>query len=367
MNIEEFSYEFNSSGAENLISKLRQIEYETQQLDDAASHLTSTFGKLFDSFLRSSVPPAFIKMMADQAMVFSKQATYLDKLSQTSGISAKNIQQLGYALYKFGGDTDVAIRSLVSLKAKIDQLKELRKKGGEGLSELFTIKRKFGLSLAGAEDPMTLLKQIAATMDKLSKDKQLKFAKALGLDDATFLMVKKGIKSVEEELYKAQKYVLFDEKDIQTSVKFEDTIKEIGADVELISKAFSFGALPTLQKFTDKIKTVTNYLSEHPELIKGMGLVAFSTGAMGVLRLLETVPTKFLAGAGAVTAFATAVGMANEEIARLDNDKTKEGTLLGALDEAGLKGTSKGVEQVFRSLKKFGEYDFVAKQLYQVW
>ena len=202
MNIEEFSYEFNSVGAENLISKLRQMEYETNQLDKSVSQLSKRFGKLFDFFLQSSVPPAFIKLIADQAMLFSKQAAYLDKLSQTSGISAKNIQQLGYALYKFGGDTDVATKSLVSLKEKIDQLKELKNKGQEGLSDLFTIKRKYGLSLNGAEDPMTLLKQIAATMDKLSKDKQLKFAKALGLDDPTFLMVKKGIKSVEEELYK---------------------------------------------------------------------------------------------------------------------------------------------------------------------
>ena len=369
MNIEEFSYEFNSNGVENLISKLKQMEYETNQLDEAASHLTSTFGKLFDTFLKSSVPPAFIKLIADQAMAFSKQAAYLDKLSQTSGISARNIQQLGYALYKFGGDTDVATRSLTSLKAKIDQLKEFRKKGREGFSELFTIKRKYGMSLVGADDPMTLLKQIAATMDKLSKDKQLKFAKALGLDDATFLMVKKGIKSVEEELYKAQKYILFDEKDIQTSVKFEDTIKEIGADIELISKSFSFGALPQLQKFSDKIKSVTNYLSEHPEVIKGLGLVTFSAGAMGVLRLLEAVPTKFLAGTAAVTAFGTAVGMANEEIKRIDETGSKEGTLLGALDEDGLKGTSKAVEQIFRALSKFGEFKFLDgfKELDNIW
>lgn len=359
MNIEEFSYEFNSVGAENLISKLRQMEYETNQLDKSVSQLSKRFGKLFDFFLQSSVPPAFIKLIADQAMIFSKQAAYLDKLSQTSGISAKNIQQLGYALYKFGGDTDVATKSLVSLKEKIDQLKELKNKGQEGLSDLFTIKRKYGLSLNGAEDPMTLLKQIAATMDKLSKDKQLKFAKALGLDDPTFLMVKKGIKSVEEELYKAQKYTLFDEKDIQTAVKFEDTIKEIGADIELVSKTFSFGALPQLQKFSDKIRAVTNYLSEHPEVVKGLGLVTFSAGLTGTIKLLGAIPTKFLAGTAAITAFGTAVGMANEELKRIEETGSKEGTLLGDLDNEGLKGTSKAIEQIWRMLSKFGEFRYI--------
>lgn len=359
MNIEEFSYEFNSTGVENLITKLRQMEYETTQLDKSVSSLSKRFGKLFDFFLNSSVPPAFVKLIADQAMTFSKQAAYLDKLSQTSGISAKNIQQLGYSLYKFGGDADVATRSLVSLKEKIDQLKELRKKGQEGFSELFTIRRKYGLSLNDAEDPMTLLKQIAATMDKLSKDKQLKFAKALGLDDATFLMVKKGIKSVEEELYKAQKYVLFDEKDIQTSVRFEDTIKEIGADIELISKSFSFGALPQLQKFSDKIRDVTNYLSEHPEIVKGLGLVTFSAGLTGAIKLLGAIPTKFLAGTAAVTAFGTAVGMANEELKKIEETGSKDGTLLGDLDNEGLKGTSKAVEQIWRMLSKFGEFKYI--------
>ena len=48
MNIEEFSYEFNSVGAENLISKLRQMEYETNQLDKSVSQLSKRFGKLFD-------------------------------------------------------------------------------------------------------------------------------------------------------------------------------------------------------------------------------------------------------------------------------------------------------------------------------
>lgn len=357
MNIEEFSYEFNSVGAENLISKLRQMEYETKQLDSSVSHLSKRFGSLFNLLLKSSVPPAFVKMIGDQAMAFSKQAAYLDKLSQVSGISAKNIQQLGYTLYKFGGDTDVATKSLTSLKDKIDQLKDLRRKGQEVFSDLFTIKRKFGLSLNGAEDPLTLLKQIAATMDKLSKDKQIKFAKALGLDDATFLMVKKGIKSVEDELYKAQKYVLFDEKDIATSVKFEDTIKEIGADIEVISKSFSFGALPQLQKFLNVIKEVTNYLSEHPALVKGIGLVTFSAGLTGLLQLLQAVPAKFIAGTAAVTTFGAAVGIANEELERY-KEGDKEHSLLGQLEENNLKGTAQALYQIFSALSKFGEFKF---------
>ena len=204
-----------------------------------------------------------------------------------------------------------------------------------------------------------LEESLALDMDKLSKDKQLKFAKALGLDDPTFLMVKKGIKSVEEELYKAQKYTLFDEKDIQTSVKFEDTIKEIGADIELISKSFSFDALPQLQKFSDKIRAVTNYLSEHPEVVKGLGLVTFSAGLTGTIKLLGAIPTKFLAGTAAVTAFGTAVGMANEELKRIEETGSKEGTLLGDLDNEGLKGTSKAIEQIWRMLSKFGEFKFI--------
>ena len=121
MNLEEFSYQFGVNGAENLIAKLNQIETETENLDNAAEHLGNTFQKLFDYSLRSAIPPAFIKMVMDQAMAFSRQADYIDKLSQTSGIASRTIQQFGYALHKFGGDVNTATAQLDRLQTHFEK------------------------------------------------------------------------------------------------------------------------------------------------------------------------------------------------------------------------------------------------------
>lgn len=349
MNLEEFSYQFGVNGAENLISKLNQIERETEDLDNAVEHLGNTFQKFFDYALRSTIPPAFIKMVMDQAMAFSKQAEYIDRLSQTSGIATKTIQQFGYALHRFGGDVSTATAQLDHLQTQFEKFKKPIDKGGGIASELAQLAKLHKIDLRGVTSAVDLLKAISVRMEKLSERKKLDLAKAFGLDDSTFLMVKNGLKNLEESLYKAQKFVLFDDKEIRQAKEFEDTLRDIADNITLISKSFSFGAIPEMQKFANVMRKVTDYMSEHKQVVKGIGLTAFGAGAYGIFRLLNLLPTKFLKGAAGIFGSGLAIGTINEEVDKLNRGK-RGNTYVGTLESLGYKESAKYLELIFRTV-----------------
>ena len=349
MNLEEFSYQFGVNGAENLIAKLNQIETETEDLDNAVQHLGNTFQQLFDLSLRSAIPPAFIKMVMDQAMAFSRQAEYIDRLSQTSGIATKTIQQFGYALHRFGGDVSTATAQLDRLQTQFERFKKPISKGGGLASELAKIAKLHKVDLRGVTDSVDLLKAISVRMEKLSERKKLDLAKAFGLDDSTFLMVKNGLKSLEESLYKAQKFVLFDDKEIKQAKEFENTLRDIADNITLISKSFSFGAIPEMQKFANVMRKVTDFMTEHNKVVKGIGLTAFSAGAYGIFRLLNFLPTKFLKASAGVFGGGLALGSISEEVDKLDN-KQRDKTYIGRLERLGYKETAKYLELIYRAI-----------------
>lgn len=349
MNLEEFNYQFGVNGAENLIRKLNQIESETEELDQAVSHLGNTFQQFFDIALRSSIPPAFIKMVMDQARSFSKQAEYIDRLSQVSGISSRTIQQFGYALHRFGGDVTTAASQLDHLQTKLEKFQKPIAKGGGLASELARLSKKHKVNLKGVTSSVDLLKAIAERMEKLSDRKKVELAKAFGLDDSTFLMVKQGLKSVEEAMYKAQKFILFDDKEIKQAKEFENTMRDIADNITLISKSFSFGAIPEMQKFANIARAVTDYMSEHKEIVKGIGMTAFGAGAYGIFRLLNLVPTKFLKGAAGVFGTGWAIGAINEDLDKWNRGK-RDLSIIGWLQDKGWTKTSKYVEAIFRAI-----------------
>lgn len=349
MNLEEFSYQFGVNGAENLIAKLNQIETETENLDNAAEHLGNTFQKFFDYSLRSAIPPAFIKMVMDQAMAFSRQADYIDKLSQTSGLASKTIQQFGYALHKFGGDVNTATAQLDRLQTHFEKFKKPIDKGGGLASELAQLAKRYKVDLRGVTDGVDLLKAISVRMEKLSERKKVSLARAFGLDDSTFLMVKDGLKNLEESLYKAQKFVLFDDKEIRQAKEFENTLRDIADNITLISKSFSFGAIPQMQKFANIARTVTDFLSDHPKVVEGIGTAAFGAGAYGIFRLLNFLPTKFLAGAAGILGGGLGLGIINEDIDKIDRNH-RDKTIVGVLEKRGYEKTAKYIELIWRAV-----------------
>ena len=349
MNLEEFGYQFGVNGAENLISKLNQIETETEQLDNAVQHLGNTFQKFFDLSLRSAIPPAFIKMVMDSALAFSKQAEYIDRLAQTSGMSAKTIQQFGYALRKFGGDVSTAAMQLDHLETKLDRFRKPLHKGGGLASELARLSKKYKVDLRGVDSSINLLKALSVRMEKLSERKKLELARAFGLDESTFLLVKNGLKSLEESLYKAQKFILFDDKEIRQAKEFEDTLRDIADNITLISKSFSFGAIPQMQKFANIMRSVTDYMTEHKKVVEGIGLTAFGAGAYGIFRLLNFIPTKFLKASAGVFGTGLGLGAIGEEIDKIDRGN-KNKTLVGTLESLGFEKSSKYLELIYRAI-----------------
>ena len=162
-------------------------------------------------------------------------------------------------------------------------------------------------------------------------------------------MVKNGLKDLEESLYKAQKFVLFDDKDIRQAKEFENTLRDIADNITLISKSFSFGAIPYMQKFANIAKTVSNYLSDHPRVVEGIGKTSFVAGAYGIFRLLNFLPTKFLAGAAGIFGAGTMLGSINEEIDKIDRNY-RDKTIIGELESRGYPKLAKYLELIWRAV-----------------
>ena len=286
-----FAFLFETKGSQKVVSELKSIKGNVDNLGKSESNLTEQNTKLMKSVAGLISTYVGFKKILSEVMSFAKGGEDLMLLAQSAGISAETLERYGHALENYGGGMSSALSTISHLN---QQMQDLRFGGGGAIRDVAI---RYGISLQGKKGLATgeeMLFNIAKRMESLGTQAQLDLGKKLGLDASTISLLQTGVAGLNEELEKASKFTLYSPEDIENSRKFQLALRELRNSFEKVWAVLSRALMPILTTIMKAGAKVFNYLADHKAVVLGF--------FAGVATLLGIVAIKALIAWGAILA-----------------------------------------------------------------
>ena len=322
-----FGFLFQSTGAKETKKSLSDINKEMKALEERNGSLTKEELKQYEALkkqkqatdqlkqsnndLAKSVAGMIssyvgFKKILSEITGFAKGGEDLALMAQQAGVSAEMLEKYGIALQNYGGSLSSASATLSSLGQQLNDLKF----GKGGAIQEAAI--RYGISVSGSNGgiatPEEMLFNIAKRMESLGTQQQLDLGKNLGLDPATLSMVQGGVKGLREELEKASKLTIYSKEDIETSRKFQQSLRSLTQAIDKVWAVVGRALLPVLTSVADVVTKIFNYLAEHKGFVLGfLSAIAVALGIIAVQSIIATAP--FWLMVLAIAAVGAAIGL----------------------------------------------------------
>ena len=261
MILETFSFLFGTQGTEKVTQEINKLQKDTEKLGEDNSNLKKGFEELISVLAPLTAAYAGVRAI----MNFTEENNQLFMMSELSGITARGISELGFALGAFGGNAQTASHTLQGLQQNIMQL---RRTGGGALANAAMM---YGIGIS--TDPEKMMENIAKRMEGLNRVQKVDLGRMLGLDNSTILLLSKGLKNYREEMERAKKYTFIDEKTVELSHEFKRTFEEFNAILGSIGIDIATVILPYAKDFTEFSRDSLEYLKKHKVFITSIAAI----------------------------------------------------------------------------------------------
>lgn len=288
-NIADFGIkiEANTKALDEISKKLDVITDKVENTDEKVEKSTDkTIGKFKTLAKHTAILGSqflAVKKLFSGVLNFSTQAEDIGRMAKMANVSTDAIQDLGNALKNYGGSASSASSTLAKLNK---QMADLRMGKGGAMAKVVM---QYGLDTS-AKSPEDMLLNISKRMQGMGALQQVNFGRALGLDDATIMLLQQGVEEVRKELEKAKDLRLFDKEDIENSYRLQRNWRELQAVLSQISGILLKALQPVVERVIDYLTIIAKKIREHPEYIKR---IAVAIG--GIMALLSPI-TALLTG-----------------------------------------------------------------------
>lgn len=282
---------------------------------------------------------------------FKDFTTELMNAQTLTGESATNIQALGGALKRFGGDTSSAVNAIKTINQHLHDAKF-----GEGA--LMDIAKRYGVVISkGATAEQTIL-NLAKQMGKYDRQTRVAIASQLGLDEAMQLAFADGGKELEQLIQKQKRLNIVSPEDSKIAQAFSYALLDLQDIFGALMRDFARVILPAFSKLLNIMTDFIDFLRRHKIFV-----VAFFTGILVALTpILLTLGKMAVASTLAFAPF-YAIGAIIASVALIFEDLlyyfqgyesvtgklVKQFPLLGAFIEP-LRPIVLGIYEVFKSI-----------------
>jgi len=303
--------------AKNTASQVKDVEKSTKGAKMSATDLYYAFKNIANA--ANGIKNSIIKFYTAHDK-FKKPMIELARLSfkaEGIGTSLHQVKALGEAMRQFGGDSRSAASHIENLQANIADIEW----GGEG-GGLGEVAMRYGLDIVpGADDANSINEKLHDLLGNLNAGQQLNVKRLLGLDDATFQLLKSNDykKLMEEGNRRAEGQLKNDAENkakevnatdaarnaqeeqygIQQSTQIFDTLKQLDQDI--------INRLQSLEKYSGDIAKAEIKLEQGKALVDGIGSLIKAinglTTLLGAKSLLDIFGPKGNAGKAAKTAW----------------------------------------------------------------
>ncbi|MBO4556644.1 MAG: hypothetical protein J5706_07780, partial [Elusimicrobiales bacterium] len=243
------------------------------RLAENATKKATAFEKKFSSSVSRDLNLLFRRFFGIYAILkaaqsvdhFARMGAEVRDLAKSAGMAEQKFEKLGYAAKKAGGSYASTAQTVKSLTLGLQNMKF----GSGGAIEQAAM--RYGLE-TGRDGQIfnadELLKSIARTMGSLKGDNaaQIDLANILGLDEATFDMVRGGEASYLKELAQAK---ATDKKDKDLSEQYNNLLKKLGANADYLGMKGGSLVLPPviriLEILNDIYELIPNWIKNNKE------------------------------------------------------------------------------------------------------
>lgn len=246
--LEQFKIVFNLDN--------KPLEQGLKQSESMLKTFGKTFGGIAATYLSYQTIKGVIQGFADFNIKLAEN-------SQRLGISAQEIQALGGALQKYGGNVDSAADSLKSLQSHL----EAAKQGGGALVD---VAYKYGISVNAYASSGNALKSIVRQMDKLNISQKQAVASALGFDDSLTKALLDGSKNLDKLIQKQREYGVVSEEDIKKSKAFNEAWLDLQDTFKALIRDIGALLLPIITKVVNMATTFVRIVKDHKPMILGI-------------------------------------------------------------------------------------------------
>lgn len=211
---------------------------------------------------------------------FKDFTTELANAQTLTGESAENIQALGGALKRFGGDTSSAVNAIKTINQHLHDAKF-----GEGA--LMDVAKKYGLVVSqGATAEQTIL-NLAKQMGKYDKQTRVAIASQLGLDEAMQLAFADGGKELEQLIQNQKRLNIVSPEDSKIAQAFSYALLDLQDIFGALMRDFARVILPAFSKLLTIMTDFIDFLRRHKIFV-----VAFFAGILVALTPILLTLTK---------------------------------------------------------------------------
>lgn len=268
-----------------------------------------------------------------------------------TGESMQNIQALGGALKRFGGDTSSAVNAIKTINQHLHDAKF-----GEGA--LMDVAKKYGLVVSqGATAEQTIL-NLAKQMGKYDRQTRVAIASQLGLDEAMQLAFADGGKELEQLIQKQKRLNIVSPEDSKIAQAFSYALLDLQDIFGALMRDFARVILPAFSKLLGIMTDFIDFLRRHKIFV-----VAFFAGILVALTPILLTLTKMAVASTLAFAPFYAIGAIIASVALIFEDLlyyfqgyesvtgklVKQFPLLGAFIEP-LRPIVLSIYEVFKSI-----------------
>lgn len=269
MILETFAFLFSTQGTEKVQKDVKDLKRDTDKVVEGNNALKQSFEEILGVIAPLTAAYTTLRGFMD----FADGKDQLFQLSQLSDLSARSIAELGFAMGEFGGNAQTAAHMIQNLQ---QQITTLRTTGGGALLQANMI---YGVGIS--TDPVKMMENIARRMESLTAAQRMDLGRMLGLDNATILLLSKGVKNLREEMERAKKYTFIDDKTVEQAHEFNRTFEEFSALFASIGTSIATTILPYATDLVALGRDALAYLKEHKFLMLEIaGIVAAMSASL---------------------------------------------------------------------------------------
>ena len=303
--IDELVIAFSSDNDE-LKKGLKESEKAVSQFADEAKNKFSEVGNAIQTAFKAYFSFTALKNLTFD---FAKQTNDLADKAELVGAKTGDIEMLGNALARFGGNADDAVGAMKSLNNAVVQLRT----GGGAFVE---IAKQFGIWVKPTKDGNEALLQVGKQLGKKTKKNRIAVAQQLGLSDSLVRAFADGGEELTRLLERQKELGAVTEDDVNASKRFNGAWMDLQDTFGAVRRDIARLLLPIATKIIDAITGFVDYLRKHRILVVGF-FAALAVAMAPVLKSLTLMVIKVMLLAAPfikLTAIITAVVLIFEDL-----------------------------------------------------
>ena len=319
-----FGLVFETEGDKKALNTIREIDSSGKKLAKTnketgesaaimgrkASTAAGQFRQMSRALAGAIAPAVALGTVLSQTLNFAMQGEQLLFMAKSANMAADEFQKLAIASQRFGGSREGAAGMMAGLASQIQALR-LGQSAPLQDAAMF-----YGLNLQGKGGGLAtgneLLRNIAATMERLDSAAQLDLGHRIGLDEATIRLLQQGVAAFDEEMERAEKRSIFKPEDLKRAQEFEMATRDLQLSIQGLWAEIARWLLPAVQTLTEYSTQAFDYMQEHSDAVKAALVgIAVVMGAIAVASLAAFAP--WLGTAALIAAIGAAIVLVYED------------------------------------------------------